>query len=346
MVYQDLSLEAGKPLFRVVIALPSELLLQGIGHAIDFFSVVVDFYALLVVVSVVLLVVLSYVIARFLARPVIDLAIARNQLANAQCIARLGHWELYSKTNTVRFSDNALRILGGTADERELDLETFLQMVHPDDRSIFKQILNNARARGVPGSLEHRICGNGSENRFVHQEIDIITGDRPQVVGTIQDFSDRKRTEEQIHQLAYLDSVTGLANRALLNKMAEHTLKDAAKDGTRVGVMFLDLDRFKYINDTCGHEAGDDLLRQVAKRLMHCVRPTDTVTSGPGWPLTEKAVARLGGDEFIVLLPELNNEHDALHIAARILSTLTRPFNIAGKKILVTGSLGISIFCP
>ncbi|MEN8129190.1 MAG: EAL domain-containing protein [Pseudomonadota bacterium] len=343
-VFHDLSVEAGKPLLRVAISLPSDLLLHGISHAVDFFSMVIDFYSLVVVASVVLLVLLSYVIARFLARPVLDLAIARNQLANAQRIARLGHWEWINGQHRVHFSDNALAILGGTLDARELDFEVFLELVHPNDRPAFMQVLDNARLRGTPGSIEHRLGVKGGENRFIHQEIDIIAGDQLQIIGTIQDISDRRRADAQIRQLAYFDSVTGLANRTLLNELAERALKTAAKQGTQVGVMFLDLDHFKHINDTWGHEAGDELLRQVAKRLMHSVRPTDTVTSAPDWLITDKAVARLGGDEFIVLLPKLHHEDDVMPIAARIQATLTRPFNIAGKEIPVSGSLGISIF--
>ena len=343
-VYHDLSIEADKPLLRVVISLPSDLLLHGISHAVDFFSVVVDFYSLVVVGSVFLLVLLSYVIARFLARPVLDLAVARNQLANAQRIARLGHWEWSEGQNTVHLSDNAVTILGGTPDSRELDLESFLKLVHPDDRPSFLRALDNARIRGLPDSIEHRLRIKGGEHRFVHQEIDVVTGEKTQIIGTIQDVSERKRTEEQIRQLAYLDSVTGLANRTLLNEMAERALTVAEKAGTRVGVMFLDLDHFKHVNDTCGHEAGDELLRQVAKRLMHSVRPTDTVTSVPDRLIPNKAVARLGGDEFIVLLPELHHEDDVIPIAARIQATLSCPFKVTGKEILVTGSLGISIF--
>ena len=344
LVYRDLLVEPGKPLVRVAISLPSDVLMRGISHAVDFFSVVVDFYAVVVVVSVILLVILSYIIARYLARPVLDLAIARNQLANAQRIARIGHWEWNSEQDSVHFSDNALIILGGVSHARELDYEAFLNLVHPDDRASLKGVVDNARENGSPGSIEHRILVNEVEERFVHQEIDIIAGNQSQIIGTIQDVSDRKRTEAQIHQLAYLDSVTGLANRTLLNEIAKRTLEAASKFGHQVGVMFLDLDHFKRINDTSGHEAGDKLLRQVAMRLMHCVRPTDTVTSAPNWLITDKAVARLGGDEFIVFLPELDHEDDARQIAARILGALIHPFDISGKEIRVTGSLGISIF--
>ncbi|MCP4407802.1 MAG: EAL domain-containing protein [Gammaproteobacteria bacterium] len=344
VVYHDLLVEADKPLLRIAIGLPSNLLLHGISHAVDFFSLVIDFYLLVVVASVVLLVLLSYVIARFLARPVLDLAIARNQLANAQRIARLGHWEWNNEQNRVHFSDNALTILGDTSNARELDFKAFLKLVHPNDRAAFMQVLDNARLRGTPGSIEHRLCVKGGENQFIHHEIDIIAGNRHQIVGTIQDISDRRRADAQIRQLAYFDSVTGLANRTLLNELAERALKTAAKEGTRVGVMFLDLDHFKHINDTWGHEAGDELLRQVAKRLMHSVRPSDTVTSAPDILITNKAVARLGGDEFIVLLPKLHHQDDVMPIAARIQATLTRPFSIAGKEIPVSGSLGISIF--
>ena len=344
VVYRDLPVGSGGPLLRVAISLPADLLLRGISHAVDFFSVVVEFYAVVVVVSVILLAMLSYVIARYLARPVVDLAIARNQLADAQRIARLGHWEWDSEGQAVHFSDNALAILGGVSDARELDYKAFLKIVHPDDRAAFKQVLDKAREHGLPGSIEHRILVNDVEERFVHHEIDIIAGNQTQVIGTIQDISDRKSAEHQIRQLAYLDSVTGLANRTLLNELTQRALMAATEHRHRLAVMFLDLDHFKRINDTSGHDTGDQLLRQVANRLIHCVRPTDTVTSAPNWLASDKAVARLGGDEFIVLLPNIHDEEDARRIATRIQSDLTRPFDIGGKEISVTSSLGISIF--
>lgn len=343
-VYHDLAIEEDQPLLRVVVSLPSDLLLHGISHAVDFFSFVVDFYAIVVAVSVVLLAALSYVIAQFLARPVLDLAIARNQLANAQRIARIGHWELNGKQNTVHVSDNVAAMLGRQPDDLDLNLDAFLELVHPDDVAPFKRVLENARTLALPGSIEHRLCVKGVEQRYVHQEIDVVRGEKLQIIGTIQDVTERKRAEEQIRELAYLDSVTGLANRTLLNEIAAQALKTAEKAGTSVGVVFLDLDNFKRINDTFGHEAGDELLRQVARRLTHSVRPTDSVTPVLNCLIPEKAVARLGGDEFIVLLPELHHEDHVIPIATRIQATLARPFNVAGKEILVTGSLGISLF--
>jgi diguanylate cyclase (GGDEF)-like protein len=164
------------------------------------------------------------------------------------------------------------------------------------------------------------------------------------VVGTIQDISLRKTTEQKIKKLAYYDSITGLANRTRLNQLATEAIQLAKSIRSRVGFVFLDLDHFKRINDTFGHDAGDELLRQVAERLRHCVRPNDTVGSITELDLSEKTVARLGGDEFIILLTRLVQPSDIEVVAKRVNEHLTRKFSIAGKDVFISGSLGISLY--
>jgi diguanylate cyclase (GGDEF)-like protein len=136
---------------------------------------------------------------------------------------------------------------------------------------------------------------------------------------------------KRVEYLAYHDGLTGLPNRSMFSKLLSQSISEAHRYGRRLAVAFLDLDRFKQINDTLGHDAGDQLLQDVAKRLKLCVRESDTV-------------ARLGGDEFVVLLPELSDVKNAAVIAEKILLAIAKPFTLIGHEFRVTASIGISAY--
>jgi diguanylate cyclase (GGDEF)-like protein len=136
---------------------------------------------------------------------------------------------------------------------------------------------------------------------------------------------------QRVEYLAYHDGLTGLPNRSMFSKALSQSISEAHRYDRRLAVAFLDLDRFKQINDTLGHEAGDQLLKEVAERLKGCVRSSDTV-------------ARLGGDEFVVLLPELEDEKYAAIVAQKILAAAAKPFSLMGQEFRVTASIGISCY--
>jgi len=150
-------------------------------------------------------------------------------------------------------------------------------------------------------------------------------------LGVVADVTERKEAEKEIQKLAYYDTLTGLPNRTLFHDRLSQGLAQARRENRKVGVLFLDLDRFKVINDTMGHVAGDMLLKYVARRLQGCVRQSDTV-------------ARLGGDEFVVILPGVHAEADLTAFSKKILDTLSRPVRLGEKKIFTTASIGISVF--
>lgn len=147
----------------------------------------------------------------------------------------------------------------------------------------------------------------------------------------IRDISERKKAEEQIRQLAYYDTLTSLPNRRLLLDRLNQSLVQAKRYQRAVAVMFLDLDRFKLINDTLGHDAGDELLKEVATRLNACVRSGDTVS-------------RQGGDEFVIVLAEIAHAQDAALVAEKIIGTLGQPISVKGHELQITTSIGIAIF--
>jgi diguanylate cyclase (GGDEF)-like protein len=148
------------------------------------------------------------------------------------------------------------------------------------------------------------------------------------VQGRVREGETKLKHAQRVEYLAYHDGLTGLPNRSMFSKVLNQSISEAHRYDRRLAVAFLDLDRFKQINDTLGHEAGDQLLKEVAARLKGCVRFSDTV-------------ARLGGDEFVVLLPELEDEKYAAIVAQKILAAVARPFTLMGQEFRVTASIGI-----
>ncbi len=153
----------------------------------------------------------------------------------------------------------------------------------------------------------------------------------PARVISLRDVTQRKKEEESLFQGAYLDPVTGLPNRFLFYDRLQTTLRQAARTGGRVGLMFLDLDRFKMINDTLGHSVGDELMRAVALRLKGLLGPAVTA-------------ARIGGDEFTILLADMAGAEEAAHTARKILESLSKPFQLQRHELHISASIGISFY--
>lgn len=209
---------------------------------------------------------------------------------------------------------------------------SFTEFIHPDDLPS----LIESYKRTVSGHLEpseYRVFTKSGEVRWVRTSSrPVFEGDR--IVGlraVLMDITDRRLAQNQIEYLAFHDGLTGLPNRALLTDRLTMALAERRRDGQALAVMFLDLDRFKLVNDTVGHAAGDQVLQGVAERLTGTVREGDTV-------------ARLGGDEFTVLLPAVSRMEEACEAAKRILQRLRWPWVLAGHEFHITASLGIAIY--
>jgi diguanylate cyclase (GGDEF)-like protein/PAS domain S-box-containing protein len=157
------------------------------------------------------------------------------------------------------------------------------------------------------------------------------TGSPPVFVAIIQDITERRQVEERLSYLAHYDTLTGLPNRVLLQDRLNQAMIEADRQDRMVAIMFLDLDRFKIINDTLGHETGDVLLKEVAGRLLGSVRAGDTI-------------ARLGGDEFTVVLANVTQVDDVAHIAQKIIDSFASPFHVGGRELFVSTSIGITLY--
>ena len=155
-------------------------------------------------------------------------------------------------------------------------------------------------------------------------------GNVSEYVAVFSDITKRKNDEAQIVRQAYYDELTELPNRTLLSDRLNLAIVSADRDEQMIALLFIDLDRFKYVNDSMGHEYGDDLLRQAAQRFNDCVRETDTV-------------ARFGGDEFVILLHNVKSEGDAAHVAAKLIERLSTPFYLAEREVVIGASIGIAM---
>jgi len=190
--------------------------------------------------------------------------------------------------------------------------------------SILPTVLERGRWRGETTGLRR-------DGVTFPQEISLTALDGGGIVCVVRDVSERTYAEEQIKHLAYHDALTGLPNRLLFKDRLTVALSHAQRNGTRLAVLFLDLDRFKVINDSLGHNIGDQLLQAVAARVQSCVRESDTV-------------ARLGGDEFTLLLPNLSRSDDAAPVAQKLLEAVRYPFHIEGREFFITTSIGVSLY--
>jgi diguanylate cyclase (GGDEF)-like protein len=159
----------------------------------------------------------------------------------------------------------------------------------------------------------------------------------------VDDITIRKESDARIRKMAYFDSLTNLPNRALFSNEVEHAIAYAKRYGTSFGLMLIDIDNFKRINDTLGHSCGDQLLQKVAERLVSCVRKSDYL-SRPAIEDSTEVVARLGGDEFTILLTCFNHEEDAAKVATRVIEKTARPYQLDDHEVFVTLSIGISTF--
>jgi diguanylate cyclase (GGDEF)-like protein/PAS domain S-box-containing protein len=164
-----------------------------------------------------------------------------------------------------------------------------------------------------------------------------------QAIHIQRDITDRKEAENQIRCLAYYDNLTGLPNRTFFKDLLTRALMNAKRSKRPMAALFIDLDFFKRVNDTLGHDAGDELLRAVAERLLKCVRKTDCITR-PEDGESVNTVSRLGGDEFIVLLNDIANDRDAAFVARRILNDLRQPYLLSGQEVFISASIGISVY--
>jgi diguanylate cyclase (GGDEF)-like protein/PAS domain S-box-containing protein len=244
-------------------------------------------------------------------------------------------------SSSLYMSPQVEAVLGYPPEEWIADPELWLKLLHPEDRERVLTEHLRTNESGQPFVEEYRLVARDGRTVWIRDEAVLIRDEEGLGrfwQGVMIDVTDRKRAEEQIRFLAYHDRLTGLPNRTMFEEALGLALARARRHGLGAAVLFLDLDNFKLVNDSLGHNAGDELLREVASRLGTVAREEDVV-------------ARQGGDEFLVLLADLRGEGSgrggaatAETVARRIQAELRRPFVLAGTEVFVTASIGMSVY--
>jgi len=258
---------------------------------------------------------------------------SRSRHNEAQRIARLGHWTLDIVNNELLWSDETYRIFSVDPESLTASYEGFLNAVHPEDQAMVNLAYKESLANRTPYEVEHRLLLPDDSIKWVCERCETTfseDGKALHSIGTVQDITDRKDAEIKIQHMAYHDQLTNLPNRNMFFDRLEQSLIRASRNMEKVAVCFLDLDSFKTINDSLGHDAGDVLLKQVSNRLRLCLREIDTV-------------ARIGGDEFAIILADANTQLNVTTVAEKIVETLAHPFKIKDKSINISVSIGVAI---
>jgi len=245
----------------------------------------------------------------------------------------VGIWQMTLEGNTLYMNDSIKRLLEIPEEVDSLSV-TLAGVVIPEDTQPMLSALR-MWAHGTAGDVELRVTGmqSGEPCHLVMSGVGLSASqhDVATILVTAVDVSERKRAEAAMHHMAHHDALTGLPNRSLFLQRIEFGLGEATRAGSYMGVLFLDLDHFKDVNDTLGHPVGDELLIEVSQRLQKCARGSDTV-------------ARLGGDEFAILCSNLKSPDQAAELAQRIVEAISHPYAIQGHEIHTATSIGISTF--
>lgn len=270
-----------------------------------------------------------------------ELSINKDMLANAQGIAHLGYWQWDFKTPVFQCSDELYRLMGLEPQQQEITYAGTLRRVHPEDRTTFMNAMRSALHDKKSYDVEYRIVRKNGDVINIHDRTDVAQSyGQWMLTGTLHDITNRKRSEQKISYYAYYDTLTELPNRRLFLEQLESSIAAAKRRNGKLSLMFIDLDRFKQVNDTYGHHIGDELLRQAATRIKNCVRLSDVVAAGK--KEADTTVARLAGDEFTVLLCEVTAVADVAIIAQRIIEAFSQPFQLEEHQTYISVSIGIT----
>jgi diguanylate cyclase (GGDEF)-like protein/PAS domain S-box-containing protein len=260
-----------------------------------------------------------------------------DHLKQAQHIARVGSWKYLVSENHLSLSDEILYMYGLTPAEFGGTMEAFIDLVHPEDRHGVRSAQETAMRYGN-ASVQCRVMRKDGKIRYfeIIGQLFCEKNGQDYLAGTTQDITEQKVAEHRISQLAYLDQLTGLPNRKFVLDRIDRLVAMHHRTPQDGAVLFIDLDNFKALNDTHGHDKGDMLLKQVAQRLQTCVRHYD-------------CVGRFGGDEFVVLLEHIgtgsiDEATHACQVAQKILSVLNEPYLLETLHHRITPSIGIAIF--
>jgi len=280
-----------------------------------------------------------------------ELQKSESRLGNAQRIARLGNWEWNLNNNEIYLSEQLYQMMGMRRGVGKPNYRAFISKLPHDERKEFLRWMHglvHGNQEELRQGCNHSIGQSDGGYLNVQHQAEVFydqNGVANMVSGTVLDVTELKQAQDKILQMAHFDSLTGLANRSVFRERVELAMERAKQQGHIGAVLFLDLDNFKRINDTYGHSIGDQLLQEVAKRLINTVRSSDSICDTHSHSANNlNMIARLGGDEFTVLLPKISAIKNAEYVARRILNSMEFTINLSGHEFVVSTSIGIAIF--
>ncbi|MDQ3018741.1 MAG: EAL domain-containing protein [bacterium] len=259
----------------------------------------------------------------------------QERLLRAQRAANIGTFEWDFSKGEIFWTGELEQIYGLEPGGFKGTSEHWRSFTHPEDIELLAEANKLALENASEVNVEFRIILDNGSKRWVSLKADILVDDKgnsSRMVGIVMDITEKKKTEELMTYQATHDPLTGLPNRKGLDEQFLIARNQAMRNRHMVGVMFVDLDRFKNINDTLGHAIGDTILKEAAQRFKSVVRNTDTV-------------ARLGGDEFIILVSEVRSSKDMVRAAQKVLKALEDPFMVDNNTLYLSTSIGIAL-CP
>lgn len=242
--------------------------------------------------------------------------------------------ESFDESNPLVWNFNMAPLYGYALDAK-MDSRNFFNSVHPDDMEAAKRMVDeHVKNKTTDHQHEYRVIWPDGSVRWLYSRATLsytTEGKLRDMIGIAVDITERKEAEEKIQYLATHDGLTGLPNRNVFNQLLEHEIHVARRGKDKFCIMFIDLDRFKMINDSLGHDAGDQLLQSMAQRLQSSIRDGDIVS-------------RLGGDEFVILAREITSDHQAANLAQKILHKISEPIFLSNHEYRITGSIGIATY--
>ncbi len=245
----------------------------------------------------------------------------------------------------IRRNGEIVNFLAGneaaTLPEPRGDQSNIKDYLPADVAQLWFQSIRNVMSNGTAQQCEFSLQ---REDQQFHYELQIVPYLNDLTLAIVREITDRKRSEKEVHRLAYFDTLTGLPNRQLFHQQLSGAIEQASANGTKVAALYVDLDNFKRINDTLGHSFGDVVLKTIATRLDACIRTDDCIARADSEDLGARRLARLGGDEFVAILQDLESEEDAVAVAERIRTELTKPVEHLGHEFVVTSSIGVSLY--
>jgi diguanylate cyclase (GGDEF)-like protein len=254
-------------------------------------------------------------------------------LEQSQRAAQIGAWEMDIATGALHWTAQTHRLHGTSPETFTPSWDSAMRFFPPDHAAVLRAAFERTLRTGEPWDLELELATAANRRIWVRSTgaVERRQGVPSKAWGSFQDITARRLSEDQIARLAHYDELTGLPNRNLFASHLAHALTRARRLSQSVALLFIDLDRFKHINDALGHDVGDEVLKIVGERLSEALRASDLL-------------ARLGGDEFVVIAEDVAQSEAIAALASKLIAAVDRPIKVGGHEFTLTASLGISLF--